>query len=124
MVMLSRMISFIQFNEIPDLFLPFVYFLNNTFKQRNNNINIIPEGEAVKLLFVTFLLATGLISFFIAMDLLMGTSFFKLIWNAINPFRVMEIAEYVILFIFVFILFIEAYVSYRKTKNQKTPPQN
>lgn len=87
-------------------------------------LNIIPEGEAVKLLFAIFLLATGLILLFIALDLSMGKSFLQLLGNAVNPFRVMEMSEYTILFIFVFILFLEVFISYRKTKNQKTPPQN
>ncbi|WHY79685.1 hypothetical protein QNH20_11285 [Neobacillus sp. WH10] len=57
----------------------------------------------MKLFMVTILLAGGLLMMIISMDMIMGVKFPEIIWKAVNPFRVMESAEYLILFLLFFL---------------------
>jgi len=59
----------------------------------------------LKLFMVTILLACGLLVMIISLDLIMGEKFPGIIWKAVNPFRVMEPAEYLIVFLFFFFFF-------------------
>jgi hypothetical protein len=70
----------------------------------------------LKLFFVTILLAGFSTILIISLDLLMGISFTGIIWKAINPFRVMEAAEYIIILLFVLFFFIDTFGSYLNKK--------
>ncbi|MDQ1146364.1 hypothetical protein QE429_003191 [Bacillus sp. SORGH_AS 510] len=52
--------------------------------------------KLLKQLLVSFLIAGGLMGMISFLDVLLGTEPRKLIWKAINPFKVMEAAEYMI----------------------------
>jgi len=54
----------------------------------------------MKAIMVVFILAGGMLGLIILLDFIMGTEPKLLIWKALNPFRVMEPAEYVIVFLF------------------------
>ncbi len=67
---------------------------------------------------VVLLLAGGLLSLIICLDYIMGTSPQGLVWKALNPFRVMDAAEYLIVLLFVLIFVIKIFGSYIKKKRQ------
>jgi len=54
----------------------------------------------MKAIMIVFILAGGTTSLIILIDFIMGTEPKFLIEKAINPFRVLEPAEYVIMFLF------------------------
>jgi hypothetical protein len=59
-------------------------------------------------LFVTTLLAVGSLILIISLDLLMGENTSGIIWRTINPFRVMETAEYIIVILFILFFVIDS----------------
>lgn len=59
----------------------------------------------MKLFFVMVLLAISLFGLIISLDLIIGVKFQGIIAKALNPFRVMETAEYIIL-LFFFLFFV------------------
>jgi hypothetical protein len=67
---------------------------------------------------VVLTLAGGLLFLIIFLDFIMGTSPHGLVWKALNPFRVMEAAEYLIVLLFVLIFIIKTLRSYIKMKRQ------
>jgi hypothetical protein len=70
----------------------------------------------LKILFVTTLLAVGSLILIISLDLLMGVSTSGIIWKAINPFRVMEAAEYIIVLLFLLFFVIDSFGAYLNKK--------
>ncbi len=70
----------------------------------------------MKLFLVSVLLAAGLLILIILLDMLMGVDPSKVVWKAINPFRVIEPAEMVIILIFVSVFLIDSFITYRKQK--------
>jgi hypothetical protein len=54
----------------------------------------------MKAIMVVFILAGGMLGLIILLDFLMGTDPKLLFGKALNPFRVMEPAEHVIIFLF------------------------
>ncbi len=78
----------------------------------------------VKLFLVTILLATGMFSLIMMLDLLMGIVRRGIIWKALNPFRVMETAEYIIILLFFLIFIITSIGSYLKKKQKSNQPSN
>jgi hypothetical protein len=54
----------------------------------------------------------------------MGMQISGIIWKAINPFRVMEPAEYIIISLFILIYFVDTFGSYIKKKREKENPSN
>lgn len=75
----------------------------------------------MKQFLVAILFAGGLLAMIIFLDFIMGTSPERLIWKALNPFRVMEAAEYIIILLFILIFCIIAIRSYIKKKRQSQP---
>lgn len=82
------------------------------------------EGDKVKLFLVSMLLAVGLFSVIIVLDLLMGISPKGIILKATNPFRVMEKAEYFILFLFLLVYIFDIIGGYLNKKQENNPPPN
>lgn len=82
------------------------------------------EGDKVKLFLVSMLLAVGLFSVIIMLDLLMGISPKGIILKATNPFRVMEKAEYFILFLFLLVYIFDIIGGYLNKKQENNPPPN
>ncbi|PGY08452.1 hypothetical protein [Bacillus sp. AFS031507] len=62
----------------------------------------------MKILFVTTLLAAFSLILIISLDLLMGISISGIFWKALNPFRVMETAEYIIVLLFILFYVIDS----------------
>ncbi|SMQ76054.1 hypothetical protein SAMN05444673_2638 [Bacillus sp. OV166] len=70
---------------------------------------MIPKGVMrLKILFVTTLLAAFSLILIISLDLLMGISISGIFWKALNPFRVMETAEYIIILLFILFYVIDS----------------
>lgn len=78
----------------------------------------------MKLFLVTILLATGLFLLIIILDLLMGISPNGIVYKAINPFRVMEKAEYFIIFLFILFYIFDIIGGYLNKKHKSNPPSN
>ncbi|ULT59145.1 hypothetical protein L1999_11735 [Neobacillus drentensis] len=78
----------------------------------------------MKAIMVVFVLAGGMLGLIILLDFIMGTEPKLLIWKALNPFRVMEPAEYVIVFLFALFFSIRLFQSFlkkmRKQRESKT----
>jgi len=57
----------------------------------------------------------------ISLDLLMGISFKGVFWKAVNPFRVMEAAEYIIILLFGLFFMIDTLGAYLNKKKKEKP---
>ena len=74
----------------------------------------------MKAILVVCILAGGMLGLIILLDFIMGTAPDMLITKALNPFRVMESAEYVIVLIFALffgIRLLRSYLKKRKAEN-------
>ncbi|WP_035424201.1 hypothetical protein [Bacillus sp. UNC438CL73TsuS30] len=71
----------------------------------------------MKLLFVSMLLAVFSFSLIIGLDLMMGRNPNDVLKNALNPFRVMMPAEYLILIFFILFFLIDVFRDYLSKKN-------
>lgn len=80
--------------------------------------------KLLKQLLVSFLIAGGLMGMISFLDVLLGTEPRKLIWKAINPFKVMEAAEYMIIAFFSIAFMIKSFRYYLKKKKQSSQPQS
>jgi len=79
----------------------------------------------MKAIMVVCILAGGMMGLIIFLDFIMGTAPNMLISKALNPFRVMEPAEYVIVFIFALFFGIRLLRSYiKKRKAEQDSPTN
>jgi uncharacterized membrane protein len=77
----------------------------------------------LKLLLVTMLLGTGLFSLIASIDyVLMGISANGIIAKAVNPFQVMENAEYLVLFIFFLFYIFDIVGAYLNKRKKSNPP--
>lgn len=74
----------------------------------------------LKTLLITALLAVLTSILIISIDFFMGSKPSILIWKVIYPFRVMEPAEYVIMFFFVIYFIVKAVRTIVKKKKGKT----
>jgi hypothetical protein len=72
---------------------------------------------------VVFILAGGMLGLIILLDFIMGTEPKLLIWKALNPFRVMEPAEYVIVFLFALFFCTRLVKSFIKKMRKKSESQ-
>jgi hypothetical protein len=89
----------------------------------NRTITIIqiPKGVMrLKIFIVTTLLAVSCAILIIVLDLGMGMTLSGIIWKAINPFRVMEAAEYIIILLFGLFFFIDSFGAYLNKKKGNT----
>jgi hypothetical protein len=79
----------------------------------------------MKTIFAMILLSGMLFLTIFTLDLFSGASIQTLIWKTINPFRVMEPAEYVIIFLFGLFFFIDIIGSYlNKNKDKDKDPSS
>jgi len=78
----------------------------------------------LKLFFIIIFLAGGLLTLIIFIDILMGVNRHGMIWSAMNPFRVMEPVEYLIIFLFIIVFFIKSLGTYIKKKRKSQSPTN
>ncbi|HEY0827187.1 MAG TPA: hypothetical protein VGE40_03760 [Bacilli bacterium] len=74
--------------------------------------------KTLVLYFLFFLLSTA---FIIMMDLMMGKKLSMSLRNMINPFWLMTITEYLIMFVLLSITFIPPIVSFIKQRKQDKP---
>jgi uncharacterized membrane protein YwaF len=74
----------------------------------------------MKILFVTFLLASTLFSLIVTIDLFMGTKINYLFIKETNPFQVMEPAEYALIFILATSVLVTAVISFLKKRKKKS----
>ncbi|GIN38926.1 MULTISPECIES: hypothetical protein [Heyndrickxia] len=72
-----------------------------------------------------FGISIGLISFLIALsigiDMIMGFELKNAIFNAFNPFRVMDTSEFVVFFFFILVFLIQSMATYVLKKKKKNP---
>ncbi|OIK14168.1 hypothetical protein BIV60_12400 [Bacillus sp. MUM 116] len=78
----------------------------------------------MKLFFVIILLAAFSFSLIIGIDILMGLDNNGVIKKALNPFRVMEPAEYIILIFFIFFFLINVLRDYLNKNKGNNPTSN
>ncbi|MBT2658200.1 hypothetical protein J7E81_23655 [Bacillus sp. ISL-18] len=79
----------------------------------------------MKAIMVVFILAGGMLGLIILLDFIMGTEPRLLIWKALNPFRVMEPAEFVIVFLFALFFGIRLVQSFlKKMRKQRESETN
>ncbi len=78
----------------------------------------------LKLLLVSSLLTVSLLLLVVIIDLLMGIHLSEVMKEAINPFRVMEPGEYVVVILFILYIVIKSVYSILKKKYAETSNQN
>ena len=78
----------------------------------------------MKILLITGLLAFLLLTLIISLDLILGTEPRSVIWKAMNPFRVMEPAEYVIVLLFILFFLLKILLTFLKKKKEENPSTN
>ncbi|MFJ8257835.1 hypothetical protein ACIQ4Z_11245 [Peribacillus asahii] len=74
----------------------------------------------MKILGISILIMGVLMGFSLSIDLFLGFEMRTSLKNAFNPFRVMEAAEFVVIFLLVFSLVIESMRSFYQKRNVKT----
>jgi hypothetical protein len=74
----------------------------------------------MKLLFVILLLSTTLFSLIVTIDLFMGTKINYLLIKEMNPFQVMEPAEYALIFILSSSVLVATIISFIKKQKKKS----
>jgi hypothetical protein len=74
----------------------------------------------MKAIMVVFILAGGMLGLIILLDFLMGTEPNSLLMKALDPFRVMEPAEYVIVFLFILFFCLRLLQSFLKKKKKQS----
>jgi hypothetical protein len=62
----------------------------------------------MKILGIAILMMGLLMGFSLSLDILQGFDIRASLQNALNPFRVMEVAEYIVIFVLVFAIVIES----------------
>ncbi|WP_201713123.1 hypothetical protein [Rossellomorea arthrocnemi] len=74
----------------------------------------------MKIMFISLLMMGSLMAFSLSLDIYQGFDLSEALYNAVSPFRVMEIAELVVLFFLLFLFLAEsAYVVIKKKKEDK-----
>lgn len=76
----------------------------------------------LKLIVVVALLAFSLFLLITLMDLLAGGKPVYEIWRTTNPFVVMEMSEYVVIFIFILIVAIQFFIAFLKKRKKSSLP--
>jgi len=73
----------------------------------------------MKIIGVSLLLFGSVIALSVGIDLSQGTNVLQALYNALSPFRVMEVAELFVLFSFLFFFFAESLYLVLKKRQQK-----
>ncbi|MCR8849261.1 hypothetical protein NQ095_12635 [Rossellomorea sp. SC111] len=74
----------------------------------------------MKIIGITLLMMGCLMAFSLSLDILQGFDVSDALYNALSPFRVMEVAELVVLFFLLFLFFMKiAYDVIKKRKEAK-----
>lgn len=74
----------------------------------------------MKIIGITLLMMGCLMAFSLSLDILQGFDVSDALYNALSPFRVMEVAELVVLFFLLFLFFMKtAYDVFKKRKEAK-----
>jgi uncharacterized membrane protein len=77
----------------------------------------------MKPILVSIVISIGMLGMIMFMDLIMGTNPNQVFLKALNPFRVMEAAEYMIIFLFVTLFMIKmvgAYIRKKRNNSEST----
>ncbi|WP_160718996.1 hypothetical protein [Bacillus sp. USDA818B3_A] len=78
----------------------------------------------MKAILVVFTVAGGMLTLIILIDFIMGTDPSTLLWKALNPFRVMEAAEYIIIFLFALMFSLKLLQAFLKKRRQRNSEAN
>lgn len=74
----------------------------------------------MKIFFATVFIALTLAMLIISIDMIMGTKFSGVVTKELNPFRVMEPAEKIIILLFILYFSIKSVVNFFKKRNENT----
>ena len=74
----------------------------------------------MKIFFVTVLITLTLAMLIISIDMVMGTKLSGIVTKELNPFRVMEPAENIIILLFILYFSIKSVVNFFKKRNENT----
>ncbi|MFE3892601.1 hypothetical protein ACFX4Y_23435 [Priestia sp. YIM B13446] len=72
----------------------------------------------MKIIGISLLMMGCLMGFSLGIDMLQGFDVSQAFYNALSPFRVMELAELFVLFSLIFLFFVESLYLFMKKKNQ------
>ncbi|RDZ08190.1 hypothetical protein C3744_26150 [Priestia megaterium] len=72
----------------------------------------------MKIMGISLLMMGCLMGFSLGIDILQGFDVSQALYNAVSPFRVMEVAELFVLFFLLFIFFAESVYLFIKKRNQ------
>ncbi|MBK0295438.1 hypothetical protein IAE22_24245 [Bacillus sp. S34] len=72
----------------------------------------------MKILGISVLMMGCLMGFSLGIDIIQGFDVSQALYNAISPFRVMELAELFVLFFLLFLFFAESLYLFMKKKNR------
>jgi cytochrome bd-type quinol oxidase subunit 2 len=72
----------------------------------------------MKIIGISLLMMACLMGFSLGIDMLQGFDVSQAFYNALSPFRVMELAELFVLFSLIFLFFVESLYLFMKKKNQ------
>ncbi|KRD93394.1 hypothetical protein ASE46_20545 [Bacillus sp. Root239] len=72
----------------------------------------------MKIIGISLLMMGCLMGFSLGIDILQGFDVSQALYNAVSPFRVMEVAELFVLFFLLFLFFAESAYLFIKKKNQ------
>ena len=72
----------------------------------------------MKIIGISLLMMGCLMGFSLGIDILQGFDVSQALYNAVSPFRVMEVAELFVLFLLIFLFFAETAYLFIKKRNQ------
>ncbi|MBU8756880.1 MULTISPECIES: hypothetical protein [Priestia] len=72
----------------------------------------------MKIMAISLLIMGCLMAFSLGIDIFQGFDVSQALYNAVSPFRVMEVAELFVLFFLLFLFFAEFLYLFMKKKNQ------
>jgi hypothetical protein len=72
----------------------------------------------MKIIGISLLIMWCLMVFSLGIDMLQGFDVSQALYNAVSPFQVMEVAELFVLFLLIFLFFVETAYLFIKKRNQ------
>ncbi|MGM0852531.1 MAG: hypothetical protein ACQEWI_07960 [Bacillota bacterium] len=72
----------------------------------------------MKIMGISLLMMGCLMAFSLSLDILQGFDVSQALYNAVSPFRVMEVAELFVLFFLLFLFFVESAYFFIKKRNE------